>query len=616
MIKTSNSPHAHWRALPPGSLTLNGGLWSQRQAINRQISLRHGYNMLESAGNFHDLRLAAGRIEGTYRGPLFMDSDLYKWLEAVAWEIANNPDSELQRMLDETVELIEAAQTPEGYLNSYYQIVEPDRRWVNLKDGHELYCFGHLTHAAVAHHRVTGDDRLLNVARRFADYIDSVFGPGKRPVTDGHPESEMALIELYRETGERRYLDLALFILEQRGHNLLGANHNAGYYQDRVPIKQSKIVEGHAVRALYLAAGVTDAYIETGDEAWLNTVRAQWRDFTGCKMFITGGAGSRHDGESFGQPYELPNDRCYCETCAAIASVLWNWRMLLTTGESRFADLIERTLYNGFLSGVSLDGRGFFYVNPLMSRGGYTRPEWHGCACCPPNVMRMLSSITHYFATADDSSIQIHQYAPGALETGEISLQIETLFPWEGVVKFTVDKSPAAAWALKLRIPGWSDSTTLKINGENTEFPSAQNGYVTIERAWNSGDTVEIDFAMSPRLSEAHPRIDPTRGSLAIERGPLVYCLEQIDNAADISDVEINPAAPLQTEWQPDLMGGTMLIKAEGNVVDTSDWEGTLYRTSGRHEAKKQPVQLIAAPYQLWSNRDSGAMRVWIPRAK
>ncbi len=616
MIKTTNSPHVHWQALPPTSMTLNGGMWSQRQAINRQISLRHGYNMLESAGNFHDLRLAAGLIEGTYRGPLFMDSDLYKWLEAVAWEIANNPDDELQRMMDETVELIEAAQTPEGYLNSFYQVAEPQRRWVNLKDGHELYCFGHLAHAAVAHHRVTGSDRLLNVAKRFADYIGSVFGPGKRPVTDGHPESEMALIELYRETGERRFLDLALFILEQRGQNLLGANQNAGYYQDRVPIKQSTIVEGHAVRALYLASGVTDAYIETGDQAWLNSVHAQWHDFTSGKMFITGGAGSRHDGESFGQAYELPNDRCYCETCAAIASVLWNWRMLLTTGEGRFADLIERTLYNGFLSGVSLDGRGFFYVNPLMSRGGYTRPEWHGCACCPPNVMRMLSSITHYFATADDSGLQIHQYAPGKLKSGKIGLRIETDFPWQGVVKFTVNESPAEAWALKLRVPAWSDFTTLRINGQAIDLPSVNQGYVTIDRTWNPGDSLEICFAISPRLTEAHPRIDPTRGSLTIERGPLVYCLEQIDSTANIADVEIDPAAPLQTEWQPDVMGGTMFVKVGGYAVDTSDWGDTLYRTSGKQEVKKQPVQLTAVPYQLWSNRDSGAMRVWIPKSK
>jgi len=616
MIKTNNSPHARWQALPPASMILSSGMWSQRQAINRQISLRHGYKMLESVGNFHNLRLAAGRVEGKYRGPLYMDSDLYKWLEAVAWEIANNPDDELQRILDESVDLIEAAQTPEGYLNTFYQIAEPERRWVNLKDGHELYCFGHLTHAAVAHHRVTGDGRLLNVARRFADYIDSIFGSGKRAVTDGHPESEMALIELYRETGEQRYLDLALFILEQRGHNLLGANHNASYYQDRVPIKQSTVVEGHAVRALYLASGVTDAYLETGDEAWLKTVQAQWHDFTSGKLFITGGAGSRHDGESFGQPYELPNDRCYCETCAAIASILWNWRMLLTTGEGRFADLIERTLYNGFLSGVSLDGRGFFYVNPLMSRGGYTRPEWHGCACCPPNVMRMLSSITHYFATDDDSGIQIHQYAPGALKAGEISLRIETDFPWQGIVRFTVDESPAAAWALKLRIPGWSAFTTLRINNENVDLSAAHQGYVTIERAWKPGDTIEIDFTISPRLTEAHPRIDPTRGSLAIERGPLVYCLEQIDNPTDIADIEIKESAPLEIEWQPDLMGGTMFIKTEAYAIDVSDWDGALYRTSGKYDVKKQPVQLVAVPYQLWSNRDSGAMRVWIPRAK
>jgi hypothetical protein len=375
---------------------------------------------------------------------------------------------------------------------------------------------------------------------------------------------------------------------------------------------------------LYLTAGMTDVYLETGEPALLDALMRQWRDVTGGKLFITGGLGSRYEGEAFGEPYELPNDRCYCETCAAIASILWNWRLLLVTGDGRFADLIERTLYNGFLSGASLDGRGFFYVNPLLSRGGIERPEWHGCACCPPNVMRLIASLGHYFATADPTGLQVHQYAPATLavelEPGrQIALRMETDYPWQGLVKLTVEQTDGSAWHLALRLPGWCEGPSVQVNGQPSDRLAIGEGYATVERSWRVGDTVELDLPMAPRLIEAHPRVDPTRGSVAIERGPLVYCLEQCDQeaAVNVLDVQMDETAPLQAAWRDDLLGGVMVVEAGGYALDTGRWQDQLYRPLDRQgNLPRRPVRLSAVPYHLWANRGPGAMRVWIPRSE
>lgn len=619
-VDTTHSPHARWRTLPFRSVSLTGGLWAQRQAVNRAVSLHHGYRMLEQAGNLYNLRLAAGLAEGEYRGLLFMDSDLYKWLEAVAYELANRSDGDLERMAGETVDLTTRAQAPDGYLNSYYQVVKPDQRWTNLRDDHELYCAGHLIQAAVAHHRATRETTLLDVARRFAAHIDSVFGPGRRAGAPGHPEIEMALVELYRDTGERRYLELAGFFLDQRGHGVIGGR---AYHQDRVAVREATAVEGHAVRQLYLAAGVTDVYLETGEQALLEAVLRQWDDMTRSKLFITGGLGSRYEGEAFGEPYELPNDRCYCETCAAIASIMWNWRLLLATGERRFADLIERTLYNGFLSGLSLDGQRYFYVNPLLSQGGIERTEWYGCACCPPNVMRLLASLGHYVATWDPAGLQIQQYAPATIDAelaaaGRVALRLETAYPWQGQIRLTVEETGPVPWRLSLRLPGWCQGPSVRINGELTDA-AATNGYAALERLWHTGDVVELELPMSPRLTVAHPRVDATRGSVAIERGPIVYCLEQCDQEPDVNllDVEIDETSPFEDTWRGDLLAGVVGVRTAGYAVDTWAWRDRLYEPlTGQGDQPRRPVRLTAVPYYAWANRGPGAMRVWIPRGR
>jgi len=632
-VDTQRSPRAAVQTLGLDEVTIDGGFWAQRQAVNRESALSHGFGMLEAAGNFDNLRIAAGRAKGAYRGPVFMDSDVYKWLEAAAYEVARVPSDVLGVAIATTVDLVEAAQADDGYLNSYYQVAEPGRRWTDFAHGHELYCAGHLFQAAVAHRRATGEERLLRVARRFADYLVSMFGPKTRQATPGHPEIEMALVELYRETAERRYLDLARFFVDERGHGWLGPGryNSSAYYQDRVPVREAAEVEGHAVRALYLTTGLADLYLETDEAALLQALGRQWRDLVGYKLYVTGGVGSRHLAEALGQPYELPNDLAYCETCAAIASIMWNWRMLLATGESQFADLIERTLYNAVLGSVSLDGTRYFYVNPLssngqpehLSRGGCRRKEWHRVACCPPNIMRLFASLGHYVATRDSTGLQIHQYMDARI-VAELALgrtlavRMAGTFPWDGRIRLTVEDGSAAPWALSIRIPSWCDGAAgVQVNGAAVNAAVASNGYLRLDRMWVAGDVVEIELPMKSRLIEAHPRIESTRGCVAIERGPLVYCLEQRDHPSlRLDDLEIDASAPLASRWQQDLLDGVIVIRGTGFEVDTTSWDRQLYRPIRPGDSlPRKRADLTAIPYFAWANRDPGAMHVWIPRA-
>ncbi len=627
-VETAQSSGAVLKTLDIRAVRFDGGLWARRQEVNREAALPHGLRMLETAGNLDNLRIAAGRKTGRFRGRPFMDSDVYKWLEAAAFEIARAPSDQLRASSETLIELVAAAQGDDGYLNSYYTIAEPGRRWTDLAHGHELYCAGHLIQAALAYRRATGDDRLLAIARRFVDCIHAVFGPGRRATTDGHAEIEMALVELYRETGERRHLDLAAFFLDQRGHGRIGQNRydSPAAFQARVPLREATTVEGHAVRALYLATGAADLYLETGENPLLETLTRQWQDMIESKLYVTGGVGARHLAESFGLPYELPSDLAYGETCGGIASIMWSWRMLLATGDARYADLIERTLYNAVLAGVSLSGEQYFYVNPLASngeaehlhRGGCRRKAWHFVACCPPNVMRLLASLGHYVGTGDASGLQIHQYAAAHVVAPDVALRMETAYPWDGRVRLTLEETSAGPWTLALRVPGWCTGASMRVNGRETAGHATPSGYLRLERAWARGDVVELDLPMPARCVVAHPWIESTRGCVAIERGPLVYCLEQADHPGTrIADLEIDAAAPLQSAWEPDTLDGVTVIRASGWEVDTSAWRHRLYRPLGSAPpAPRRPVTLHAIPYHAWANRESGAMRVWIPRAE
>ncbi|MFF3984671.1 glycoside hydrolase family 127 protein [Streptomyces sp. NPDC001797] len=614
-------------ALRPAAVTVDGGFWHHRRATNARVSLPQGPDLLESAGNLHNLRLAAGTAEGVFQGAYpFVDTDVYKWLEAASWQLADGGGELLAADVDRIVALVADAQQPDGYLNTWFQLVKGGERYQDLRWGHELYCAGHLIQAAVAHHRSTGRPELLDAARRFADHIDSVFGlPGSgRPVDgiDGHPEVETALVELYRETGERRYLDLAGYFVDRHGHGLLGGD---AYCQDRVPLRVATDVEGHAVRQLYLLAAAADLAAETGDAELRAAGERLWHAMTATKTHLTGGLGAHHDQEEFGDPYELPNERAYCETCAAIASVQWSWRMALLTGEARYSDLIERTLYNGFLAGVSLDGERWLYVNPLQVRDGHTdtggdqsarRTRWFRCACCPPNVMRLLASLPHYLASGDEQGLQIHQFVTGRYATDRVRVRAETDYPWHGTIAFTVEETPSGEpWTLSLRIPEWCREFRVRCGGETYDSP-ADDGWLRLSRTWTPGDLVVLELALEPRLTAADPRVDAVRGCVAIERGPLVHCLEQVDHpGGGLDDIVLDPSRPLAVKHRPDLLGGVTTVVAAGRRRRIPDrgWWPYAPATGPAAEPGCEPVELTAIPYHVWANREDGSMRVWLP---
>lgn len=616
-VAPTPSARLRLRPIDGRGVAIRDGLLADRQRVNREVTLLRGAEELERAGTLDNFRIAAGRARGERRGMVFSDSDVYKWVEALAWEIGREPSAELERLAVETVELVAAAQQPDGYLNTWAQIVDPAWRWSDLATGHELYCAGHLFQAGVALARTTGDASLLAVARRFADLIDDVFRGGDQAGTDGHPEIEVALVELYRETGERRYLELAEVLTSRRGSGLAsGRQFDLRYYQDAEPVRSARTMGGHAVRALYLAAGVVDLYAETGDQALLEATLSQWQDLVSAKMFLTGGVGSRHEGEAIGEPYELPPDRAYCETCAAIASIMWNWRLLLVTGESRFADLIERTLYNGFLSGISLDGRSFFYVNPLHARGGNDRHAWNPVACCPPNIMRLLASLHHYLATTGDAGIQLHQYATSTIRAdcpaaGPVELAVETGYPWSGAVTVEVVACGDAEWTLSLRVPAWA--RTAKLDGETV----ASGRYAELSRRWRSGDRVVLDLDVSPRLTAPNPRIDAVRGCLAVERGPVVYCFEAGDlpAGADLADVALQREAEPADSGPLAPLGGVPAVSVAGVLRDLEGWRQVEYVDVRELpvDGVAAPARLLAVPYFAWANRGDGGMRVWLP---
>ncbi|MGZ0150841.1 glycoside hydrolase family 127 protein [Kribbella sp. WER1] len=609
---TSRSPAATSKGrrhpLGLGQVSITGGFWAPRQARNGADAIPSGQDQLEKAGNLHNLRLAAGIGDGEAIGPVFADSDVYKWLEAAAWEYGRNPDDELlQRIRDLTV-VVAAAQRDDGYLDSVVQLRYGDEgRYQQLVWSHEHYCAGHLIQAAVATVRCTGERELLDVATKLADHLYATFGDGKTVDVDGHPVIEMALVELYRETGTATYLELAQWFVDARGHGIIERHgHSSAYFSDRVAVREATTVEGHSVRAVYLAAGAADVALETGDAELLDALKVQFEHMWSTKTYVTGGLGARWDGEAFGDEYELPTDRAYAETCAAIGGIQWAWRMLLATGEATYADAIERMLYNGFLAGVSLSGTEYFYVNPLQLRGAaypdngrspaHGRRGWFDCACCPPNIMRTLSSLDGYLATSTDDAIQIHQYAAGVIKSGDVELTVETNYPWDGAVRITSPKSAA----VELRIPGWAEGAT--VNGQ----PVDAGGYARAE-----GAEIELVLPLTPRVVGADPRVDAVRGCVALERGPLVYAVEQEDNAANVDDLHLLPEAPVVPE-AAELLDGVTVLRAQGRA-GTGHRPGWSFVPDAGDSVGEQ-VDVVAVPYYAWANREIGAMRVWLPR--
>jgi DUF1680 family protein len=617
------------RPVPVGAVEITGGLWAARRQVNGEVAIPSGRERLEDAGNLDNLRIAAGQLDGEPRGPVFMDSDVFKWLEAAAWEYARQPSDKLLEAQREITAIVAAAQQPDGYLDSIVQLREGGERYRDLPWSHEHYCAGHLFQAAVAQVRCTGERGLLDVAVRLADHLVATFGEDRRHDVDGHPEVEMALVELYRETGNRDYLELARYFVDARGHGLMeGYGKEPTYFSDRVPVREQTTVEGHAVRAVYLGAGAADVAIELGDAELLEALERQFAAMEATKTYVTGGLGARWDYEAFGDPYELPPDRAYAETCAAIGGTYWAWRMLLATGNPRYADVAERKLFNGFLAGVSLSGEEFFYVNPLQMRSdahpdegrspAHGRRPWFDVACCPPNIMRTLASLPGYIATTDAEGVQIQQYVSGRLTAdvagGEVQLSTDTDYPWDGRVVVRVETAPQAEWTLSMRIPAWADGATLRVDDQ--ERPVAAGSYASVRRSWRSGDAVELTLPMAVRLVEADERIDDVRGCIAIERGPLVFAVEQVDqpDGTVVDDLRVDPGDATAAGHRPDLLTGVTVVRAHGRAGRhvAGDWP---YRPAGEvPPVDGTDVEITAIPYFAWANRGIAPMRVWLPR--
>lgn len=625
-------------ALRPAPVArLGPGFWGDRRQLNSDVRIPGAIARLTSAGNLHDLELAAGRASGAYRGDLpFLDSDVYKWIEAAAWDRPDRANPETEAFSATLIELLAEAQRDDGYLHSYFQVHRPGERYVDLQWGHELYCTGHLVQAAIARSRAVGDDRLLEIATRLVGSVSGALGPGRREAVEGHPGIEMALVELYRLTGAEEHLALAQLLLDRRGHGLLGVGRfGAAYWQDETPVRESRRARGHAVRQLYLLCGVVDTYLETGERALFEAAEAQWHDLVATKTYLTGGQGSRHSDESLGDPFELPPDRAYCETCAAIASVMLSWRLLLASGEARYGDLIERTLYNGFLSGGSLDGEGYRYINALQVRHAHALApgdqgpyfsRWFRCACCPPNVMRTLASIAHYACATRPDGLALHQYFAGEFGDGSLEVRVETNYPWSGTVELTVLRATRPAATIALRIPQWATTFEVALNGEPLPA-SSRAGWLELRRDWREGDRFRLALALPARLTRADPRVDAVRGTVAVERGPLVYCVEEADNPGVCLDdvVAVQRAEALQHDAA--LLGGITPVRIEAEIAEhqpasgwwpygpssSADGAGSPDGPASSVDGPRRHVSLAAIPFSCWGNRTQGAMRVFIP---
>jgi DUF1680 family protein len=626
MPPTATAPAlAGLREVPFTQVEIKDAFWAPRREVNRKVSLRHSLEMLEKFGNILDLDLAAQEKREGYKGPVFMDSDLYKCLESVSYSLATDPDPELDAALDGIIAKMAAAQRPDGYLNTWYEVNAPEKRFTNLRDNHELYCAGHLFEAAAAHARATGKKNLLAIATKYADLLCATFGegPGKRAGYCGHPEVELALVKLADVTGEKKYFELAAYFVNARGGKFFAQEHNVpfekydgDYFQDNCPIREHDRVVGHAVRFAYLMSGCVDVGVRTGDESLLRMTRRVWRNTTERNTFVTGGIGPSASNEGFTSDYDLPTFSAYQETCATVAMALWNHRLNLAYGDAKYADCVETALYNGVLSGVALDGKKFFYVNPMASRGTHHRSDWFGCACCPPNVTRTLASLGNYVAATDGKDVWLNLYVQGSVRVelpgGGVTLGVTTEYPWDGKVKLDVKPAGETPFALRLRVPGWCGDAKLKVNGQDVPGEPVK-GYLTVSRAWKAGDTVELDLDMTVRRMSANPNAAEMRGRLALARGPLVYCVEGVDLPEDARkdfwSFTLPPDAPLATAFRSDLLGGVVTIMGEGYVAEASDWSRTLYQET----AALKKVGFTAVPYCAWDNRGAGPMEVWIP---
>jgi uncharacterized protein len=617
------SPHARLKDVPVRAVRMGDGFWAARRRANVERSIPSLLQLLEANGIVDNFRRLSGRKQVPRRGPLYTDSDLYKWMEAVGFVLQERDNPELRATMDRLIDDVLSAQEPSGYLNTYWVEERKPLRFTELVRSHEEYCLGHLLQAGIAYYRATGNRRLLDGGIRMADYFVDNFGPRKRPMFTGHPELELAMIELYRTTGERKYLEFAGYLLSGVDRERLKlTDEEVSYTFSGRPFTSRTFIEGHAVRAMYAASGATDYYLETGDEAYRATLERLWKDLTHSKMYVTGGVGSRAAGETFGEPYELPNSQAYGESCAAIGNMIWNWRMLMATGEGRFGDVIERALYNGVNSGMSLDGTLYCYRNPLESSGERIRHEWYETTCCPPNLERILASLPGYMYSTSDRGIWVHLYHTSNLAwhlrdgTG-LEVEQQTDYPWKDTVNLAVTPARASEFSVFLRVPSWSSRTTIQVNGQPAGAQPVPGEYFEIRRLWAPGDRVTLHLDMQPRLTTANPLVRENVGRVAVERGPLVYCLEQQDQAAGKALFDLSMSSgTFEREFKPDLLGGVLVLRHQGVAAARPLNTQPLYGPAqARSNDARNPVTLTFIPYYAWANREPQPMVVWVPHA-
>ena len=589
-----------------------------------------------------NFRIAAGKEEGKFGGCVFQDSDAAKWLEAVAYSLMWHPDPELEKLADGAIDDIVDAQQPDGYLNTYYIINGLDKRFTNLKDNHELYCLGHFLEAGVAYYQATGKDKLLNALIKYVDLVDSLMGPeeGKMRGYPGHQEIELALVKLYHVTKNEKHLRLAKYFIDERGQKPLYFDEEIkkygngfywkdslfqfNYYQAGEPVRDQKYAVGHSVRAVYMYAGMADVARETGDKSLMDACQRLWEDTTRRQMYVTGGIGSSHYGEAFTFDYDLPNDTVYAETCASIALVFFAQRMLNIMPKGEYADVMELALYNGVISGMSVDGKSFFYVNPLEVLPEATekcqlhkhvkveRQKWFGCSCCPPNLARLLTSLTSYAYSTNKDTLYVNLYVGGTVDTkldcGDVKLDIATEYPWKETVNIKVGKMPAAA-TLALRVPAWCEKYSIKVNDGDAKHV-VKDGYALLT-GLSDGDAIEMVLDMPVVMLEANARVRENIGKVAVKRGPVVYCLEEADNGKDLHRVYIAKDTAFNAAYDSSFFDGAVLLQSPGKRLSQDDWDAnTLYKKAT--PATYEDCNLKWVPYYLWANRGAGEMMCWV----
>jgi len=618
---------------------ITGDFWRERldtvlkRTIPSQYKKLVEYNMIEAMKVVQPPPpLTIPRNNHNFTTQIFWDSDIGKWIEAASYALRHGPDKDIEAKIDEITELLAKAQLPDGYLNCWYIGREPENRWTNMRDNHELYNAGHMLEGAIAYFQATGKRRLLDIMEKYVDHIATMFGPDpdQKKGYCGHQEIEIALMKLYHLTGDKRRLDLCAYFINQRGaqphyfdqearargddpKNYWHKTHE--YSQSHMPVREQKNVVGHAVRAFYMLTAMADLAADLGDKDLKKACETLWKDAISKKMYVTAGFGPSAHNEGFTSDYDLPNDTAYAETCATVAMIFWAQRMLNLDLDSQYADVLERGLFNGGLAGLSRDGTTYFYENRLESNGKDTRWAWHNCPCCTMNVSRLVASIGGYFYSVGKSTLAVHLYggATGHVTVVGVKVKItETSdYPWDGKIKIKIDPEKDAKFALKLRIPAWGQKKAkAALNGKSIAVSKGlEKGYLTINRAWAKGDVVTLDIPMEARRIYANPAVRADVGKVALARGPLVYCIEQVDQKAPVSNISITAKTKLKAKRKGKLLGGTTVLEADASSLSRKQWEGSLYLDLPPVEV---PAKLTAIPYYQWANRGANAMRVWI----